>query len=151
MVIDVMTADLAIGKYPDVIKTTGIGSCVAICLYDATTKIGGLAHVMLPYHHEHDTNKLRYADFAIETMVAELKKKGVSTVNLVAKIYGGANMFPSLWSGKDSVGTTNIEASRKILGLNKIRIIEEDVGGSSGRSLEFELEHGKVGIENHGK
>ena len=47
-VIKVGMADLNTCKNPDVITTLGLGSCIGISLYDPVTKIGGLAHVMLP-------------------------------------------------------------------------------------------------------
>ena len=46
--IKVGMADLKTGKSPDSIISYGLGSCVGIALYDAQTKIGGLAHIMLP-------------------------------------------------------------------------------------------------------
>ena len=31
-----------------VLTTFGLGSCIALILYDPSTSIGGLAHIMLP-------------------------------------------------------------------------------------------------------
>ena len=47
-VIKVGMADLNVCVSPDSITTLGLGSCVGIALRDPVTKIGGLAHVMLP-------------------------------------------------------------------------------------------------------
>ena len=47
-VIKVGMADVKTCISPDVITTLGLGSCVGIALRDPVTKIGGLAHVMLP-------------------------------------------------------------------------------------------------------
>ena len=47
-VIKVGMADLNICKEPDILTTIGLGSCIGIALYDPTTKISGLAHIMLP-------------------------------------------------------------------------------------------------------
>ena len=47
-VIKVGMADLKVCKSPDSITTLGLGSCVGIALRDPVTKIGGLAHIMLP-------------------------------------------------------------------------------------------------------
>ena len=47
-VIKVGMADLNICKAPDTITTLGLGSCIGIALLDPVTKIGGLAHIMLP-------------------------------------------------------------------------------------------------------
>ena len=53
-VIKVGMADLNVCKNPDIITTLGLGSCIGIALYDPVTKIGGLAHIMLP-----DSTKMR--------------------------------------------------------------------------------------------
>ena len=46
--IKVGMADLKLCKAPDAITTLGLGSCVGIAIRDPITKIGGLAHIMLP-------------------------------------------------------------------------------------------------------
>ena len=46
--IKVGMADLKICKAPDALTTIGLGSCIGIALYDPSTKISGLAHIMLP-------------------------------------------------------------------------------------------------------
>lgn len=144
--IDVGTSDFAIDHKPKILRTTGIGSCIVICLYDKTTTTGALAHVMLPHQHNDDHDPGRYLDSAIPIVIAQLKKQNILINNLVATIVGGANMFPDLWSGENSVGTSNINTIKQILKELNIPIVLEVVGGSSGRSLEFELEYGKVNI-----
>ena len=47
-VIKVDMADLKLCKSPDSITTLGLGSCVGIAIRDPVTKVGGLAHIMLP-------------------------------------------------------------------------------------------------------
>ena len=47
-IIKVGMADLKICKSPDGVTTLGLGSCVGIAVRDPVTKIGGLAHIMLP-------------------------------------------------------------------------------------------------------
>ncbi len=47
-IIKVGMADLKVCKSPDGVTTLGLGSCVGIALRDPVTKIGGLAHIMLP-------------------------------------------------------------------------------------------------------
>ena len=46
--IKVGMADLKICKAPDALTTIGLGSCIGIAIYDSSTKISGLAHIMLP-------------------------------------------------------------------------------------------------------
>jgi Chemotaxis protein; stimulates methylation of MCP proteins len=44
----VRVADFRAGANTDVLMTIGLGSCVAVVLHDATARVGGLAHVLLP-------------------------------------------------------------------------------------------------------
>lgn len=140
---DVKTADFAIAKSPEILTTSGIGSCIVICLYDKNQGIGALGHMMLPRGHSSDTNKLRYVNSAIPHILNELKKVA-PFLHLQASLFGGANMFPELWSGEESVGTSNIAMARQTLHQLNIEIIKEDIGGTRGRSLEFSLEDGTV-------
>ena len=47
-VIRVGIADMNIVKEPKTIRTSGLGSCVGVVLYDEKKKIAGMLHVMLP-------------------------------------------------------------------------------------------------------
>lgn len=140
--IDVATSSFAIGQPPQILHTSGIGSCMVICLYDTISKTGALGHIMLPHQHENDNEPLRYLDSALPIILS----KFVHKQNLVATLVGGANMFPDLWSGEKSVGNQNILTIKKILKELNIPIVKEDTGGNSGKSLEFELEHGIVNV-----
>ena len=104
VVIKVGMADLKTGKAPDILTTLGLGSCIGIALWDPTTKIGGLAHVMLPDSTKirNNTNIAKFADTGIAELVRQMEALGVSKRRLVAKIAGGARMFEV--SGSTSVG-----------------------------------------------
>ena len=55
-IIKVGMADMKICKAPDGVTTIGLGSCVGIAVRDPVTKIGGLAHIMLPDSKEIKNN-----------------------------------------------------------------------------------------------
>ena len=143
----VNTADFAIGKAPQVLVTLGVGSCVAICLYEKRLKIGALLHIMLPIYlggsSPSELNPLRFADTALGLAVAELGKLGVVKEQLVAKLVGGAQMFKA-FGPSDDIGAKNVEQVERILGVLGIPIEGTDLGGNIGRSLEFDLESGLV-------
>ena len=69
-VIKVGMADLNICKSPDVLTTIGLGSCIGIALYDPTTKISGLAHIMLPDSTQirNNSNIAKFADTGIQKL-----------------------------------------------------------------------------------
>ena len=87
-VIKVGMADLNICKSPDMITTLGLGSCVGITLYDPVTKIGGLAHVMLPDSTQirNNSNIAKFADTGIDELLRRVVAAGADKKRLVAKI-----------------------------------------------------------------
>lgn len=138
-------AGFNIAKSPNALATMGIGSCVAVCLYDQANKIGGLAHIMLPYNTTKD--KLlcgKYADTGIDALVRLLNKNGAG--RLSAKIVGGASIFTPTQQAVITVGKDNIESVKRILADRGIRIVAEDIGGSVGRSVVFYTETGIVEV-----
>ncbi len=153
-VIKVGMADLNICKSPDSITTLGLGSCVGIALRDPTTKIGGLAHVMLPDSTtiKNNSNIPKFADTGIEELVKQVVAAGASRARLVAKIAGGAQMFA--FQGKSDmirVGERNVEATIKKLKELKIPILAQETGENYGRTVIFYPETGEFVIRSVGK
>ena len=139
---------------PDAITTLGLGSCVGIVLYDSTTKIAGLAHIMLPDSTQIRSNEnvAKFADTGIDALIAMLAKKGVSKTRLVAKIAGGAKMFATTGASNiGNIGARNAEAAKQILRKKGIRLIAEDTGLNYGRTVELHCETGEFYIKSVGK
>lgn len=153
-VINVGMADVKICVSPDSITTLGLGSCVGIALRDPVTKIGGLAHVMLPDSTaiKNNSNIYKFADTGIEELVRQMVKKGASASRLVAKIAGGAQMF-AFQNKTDliSIGDKNVAATKKKLAELGIRILAEDTGKNYGRTVVFYPENGDFFIKSVGK
>jgi len=150
-IVRVGIADLKTAKAPDLVVTLGLGSCVGITFYDAKTKIGGLAHIMLPDSKQArsgNINPAKFADTAVPVIINELDKLGVNKSRLVVKIAGGAQMFSFM--GTDDrmrIGERNTEAVKLALKIEGLRISGEDTGGNYGRSMELNLDTGKVSIK----
>jgi len=143
-VVKVGIAQMDVVKAPETIRTSGLGSCVGVVLYDERKKIAGLIHIMLPDSTLGKVvpgNVAKFADTGIDAMIGELTKQGVQKFSLKAKIAGGAQMF-KFSSEQDSmrIGPRNVEAVKKALRKNGVRIVAEDTGGSSGRTIEFNPE-----------
>lgn len=154
--IKVGMADLKICKAPDAVTTLGLGSCVGIAIRDPQTKIGGLAHIMLPDSTQitsQSANIPKFADTGAKELVDQLVKAGANRSRLVAKIAGGAQMFAFQGSGNEmmAVGERNAKAVRKILGEMKIPILAEDCGLNFGRTVVFYPETGDYVIKAVGK
>lgn len=156
-VIKVGIADLNIVKAPDTIRTSGLGSCVGTVIYDLPKRIAGLAHIMLPdsaLARESNKNLYKYADTAMTCLIEDLLKNGARKHALKAKLAGGAQMF-RFAANSDSmrIGPRNIEAVEKALYDYDIPIIASDLGGNSGRTIEFNPVTGELYIRtiNKGK
>lgn len=150
-IVRVGIADLKTSKSPDVVVTLGLGSCVGITFYDPNSKIGGLAHIMLPDSKQAragNINLAKFADTAIPVILDELTKLGANKSRLITKIAGGAQMFSFM--GTDDrmrIGERNVEAVKAAMKLEGLRISGEDTGGNYGRSMELNLSNGKVTIK----
>lgn len=149
-VVKVGIADLNIVTAPDVIRTSGLGSCVGVVIYNKIKQIAGMAHVMLPDSNlgkQATINRYKYANTAIDILVEELISKGIRKSQLQAKIAGGAQMF-QLNTGNDMmrIGKRNVEAVLTKLAEHKIPVISSDVGGNFGRTIEFDPQTGLLKI-----
>lgn len=147
-IVKIGMADLNVATPPDVLQTCGLGSCVGVCLWDNVTKVGGMAHVMLPSSGQGKSgNDAKFADTAIPWLIDEMRKLGADRLRLTAKIAGGAQMF-SFYSENDimKIGDRNVEAVKTVLAQFKIRITAQDTGGNYGRTIEFYPESNKLYI-----
>ncbi|AAD35984.1 chemotaxis protein CheD [Thermotoga maritima MSB8] len=139
--------EYAVMKNPGVIVTLGLGSCVAVCMRDPVAKVGAMAHVMLPDSGGKTDKPGKYADTAVKTLVEELKKMGAKVERLEAKIAGGASMFESKGM---NIGARNVEAVKKHLKDFGIKLLAEDTGGNRARSVEYNIETGKLLVRKVG-
>lgn len=135
-------ADLKITTDTDrILKTTGLGSCVGITLYDPDSKIAGMAHIMLPHSditRNGQVNTKKYADTAIPEMILLMTQQGAVIRRMKAKLAGGAQMF-SFMGQNDTmrIGPRNVESCKEVLKQYSIPIIAEDTGGNFGRTIEL--------------
>lgn len=134
------------------IRTTGLGSCVGVTLFDPQKKIAGLAHVMLPSSdiaREGPINIAKYADTAIPALVQQMTDAGVAKSRLVAKMAGGAQMFTFAGKGDSMrIGPRNVESCKMILSELGIPLIAEDTGANYGRTIELDVTTGILFIRS---
>lgn len=152
-IVKVGMADLNSAHHPCMITTLGLGSCVGVALYDSTTKIVGLAHVMLPSSEQakNNSNRAKFADTAIVQLVEDMIKLGARRDRITAKLAGGAQMF-AFSQGSDlmRIGYRNVVASKEKLKELNIPVISEDTGGNYGRTIEIYSEDGRLIVKTIG-
>lgn len=148
MPVMVRPGDVEVAGVGRVLATLGLGSCVAVALFDREAEVGGLCHAMLPSPPSGRPGGRpgRYVSLAIPRLLDLARDAGAESNRLVAWIVGGATMFPGLTSDGEGIGSRNVRAARAELESVGVRVVGEDVGGSHGRSVYLDLEAGALRV-----
>jgi len=113
----------------DMLLVTVLGSCVAACIRDPKTGIGGMNHFMLPEgggdQHNLLSNSARYGGYAMEVLINQLVKLGANRNRLEAKVFGGAAVLRGFTTVQ--VGEMNSEFVLEYLHTERIRVVAEDL------------------------
>ena len=144
----VNVAEFAVAREAGTLSTLGLGSCIALMLYDEIGRVGAMAHILLPHEalSRERSHPAKFASTAVPLLVRELQLAGAVGVP-VAKLVGGASMFGTLLAtGGVNMGERNILASRRALAAAQIPLVAEDVGGDYGRSVYFDVATGVVRV-----
>lgn len=129
---------------------TILGSCVAVCVWHAGQRVGGMNHILLPGVAPDGMPgagaPAKYAADAIDVFLSEMKRAGLPPRTFAAKVFGGS----SLLDGKGrTVGMKNVESVRALLAAASIPVIAEDLGGSGHRKVIFDISDGSAWVRNH--
>ena len=144
--VNIGVAQLKIGNSPQILRTI-LGSCVGICIFDRNKKIGGLAHILLPEAND-NANPEKYANTAVPILVEMLLKQGCKREFMSAKIAGGAAMFKFTQGNVlGQIGDRNVDAVKAALADKKIPIVNEDIGGNTGRVIDFFMADGHLRVK----
>lgn len=145
--VPVSIGEIKVARAESVLYAVGLGSCVAIALYDPQRRIGGLAHALLPapMNGRPPGSPGRFASTAVAELIARMQGVGAAPGRLRARLAGGAAMFSALLpeSGR-RLGMRNVEAARRALRDAGIPVHAEDVGGTHGRSVFLDIAAGSV-------
>ncbi len=122
---------------PQVIVSTVLGSCIAVCLWDGEARIGGMNHFLLgepAADHQVSAQDLqRYGLHAMEVLINAMMVRGASRANLKAHLYGGANIV----AGLGQIGSQNADFARRFVATEAIPVGHVDLGGRHARRVEF--------------
>lgn len=123
--------------------TTVLGSCVAVCLWNQTARLGGINHYLLPLWNGEGLPTPKYGNVAIVKLIEKVNALSAPGDKLVAKVFGGASMWEKA-EGLLAIGQRNIEFAIETLEHHRIPIISSDLGGQQGRKLIFNSGDGTV-------
>lgn len=141
---------LHIGQYrvsrpPEVLYTL-LGSCVAVCLFDAAAGVGGMNHILLP-GRAGDGRRFedvsRFGHDAVELLVRDMVRAGANRRRLAAKLFGGGHVIPQMDEGT-SPGHRNVEFIRGLMEQERIPVLTSDLGGYDARRVWFRTDTADV-------
>lgn len=143
--VQLYAGQIHVSREPTIV-TTILGSCVAVCLFDAALATGGMNHFLLP-ERVNDGSATRYASAACEQLIERMTALGSERKTLQAKIFGGASVIDALRGGVQHLGERNVETARAILERERIPLVAEDVLGRFGRKLVFHTHTGVAWVK----
>lgn len=151
-IVTIYSGNYYVSNDPEVVIYTLLGSCIAVCLFDAQKGIGGMNHFMLPrqspYSYRSKGSKPGwFGSDSLDLMIDNILKMGGSLSHLNAKVFGGAQVVENLDLLNTNVPTANINFTLNYLDEKKIPIVAKDVGGYSGRKIFYHLEDNSVMVQ----
>lgn len=132
--------------------TTVLGSCVAACIRDKESGLGGMNHFMLPVTSVEKLkqgneavvgNATRYGNFAMEHLINTILSNGGKRKNLEVKLFGGGKIIPTL----TDVGIKNIEFVLDYVDTEGLALLSQDLGDIYPRKIIYFPKTGKVGMK----
>jgi chemotaxis protein CheD len=129
----------------DALVAYGLGSCVALCLWDPATRVAGMAHVVLPGADPTGAPNPKFAGSALPALIARMQARGAGRDprRFIARLAGGAQVL--MLGGVGSllrVGEQNARATQEALAASGVTLQAHDLGGSQGRSVWFDPREG---------
>jgi chemotaxis protein CheD len=125
---------------------TVLGSCVAACIRDNRSGVGGMNHFMLPDggadRGTPASESARYGAFAMEVLVNELLKLGARRPNLEAKVFGGGAVMSGLTQA--NVGERNAAFVLEYLRTEGVALAARDLLDIYPRKVYFFPRTGRV-------
>ncbi|MBI5359250.1 MAG: chemotaxis protein CheD [Planctomycetes bacterium] len=133
-------------KNDEVLVCYGLGSCIAVCLYDKVNRIGGMFHCVLPASNGRRDDP-KYADIGVKVLLEKMFEAGAYRTTMTAKIAGGACVL-KLSTMDFDIGSKNIKAVIGHLQDNCIAISGKEVGGSISRTVKLSVSTGAVSVKS---
>lgn len=123
--------------------TTTLGSCVAVCLWDAARGIGGMNHIVLPDGEPDSCSAAgRIGSFAMELLINALQYRGAERFRLSAKVFGGGAVIAGMQA--INIGERNVRFALDYLATERIAVLSRDLLDVHARKVAFWPASGRV-------
>jgi chemotaxis protein CheD len=133
-----------------VLVTHGLGSCVAVMLWDQVVRVGGMLHFQLPSAALAPERALQspgtFADTGIPLLFERMYMLGAKKKDIIVKVAGGGSFHGD--TDTFDIGRRNYTMMRKIFWKNQVLIAAEDIGGNRSRTARLFVDTGQVTIQS---
>jgi len=148
----VKLADMAVTNgNGDGLAVYGLGSTVAVILYDEATKVGGCLQFMLPgskasLHRAREYPGM-FADTGIALLLKSCLEAGAHRGSLTARLAGGADLMEK--GPCYRIGEDNVKAAKKILSGLGVTVQAEATGGCVFRTVRLDTATGMMYLKRN--
>ena len=143
------------GSDDDVLVAYGLGSCVAICLYDPQVSVAGMIHALLPEAPKRNGVHIvegKFVDRGLPLLLDEIEALGARRRRLKVRLCGGANMLIAPgFDGTPNIGERNIAMAESMLSVIGLKIQAQATGGNAGRTVKMWVSDGQVTVKTLGR
>jgi chemotaxis protein CheD len=147
----VLVGDMKVGRSDDILVTHALGSCLGLMIYDPEAKVGGLLHAMLPLSkinpQKAEANPFMFVDTGVPKLFKSVYELGGKKNRMIVKAAGCGRPLSNNEMFK--IGERNYIVLKKILWKNNVLLESEDIGGTTSRTVHFELSSGRIIISSN--
>jgi chemotaxis protein CheD len=147
IMVDVGT--MAVSTSPEEVLSTSapVGSCVAVCLWEADAQVSGLLHFLLPDSKsdpaQAESRPGAFADTGLMVLLDEAARHGAKKSRCKVWLVGGAQVGGDQ-SEAIKLAKRNILAARSALWKAGILLDREEVGGTKHRKATLSVSGGQL-------
>ena len=139
-IIDVQIGQVKAARGQAILKSSAIGSCIAVAACNPSNKTAAVAHIMLPGRApagKDGSEKTKYAHDAIDEIIDKMAQFGSTAGKIKAAVLGGANV---LQKADDTICRANIESTLDYLKERHLEVVATAVGGTVRRNVWLDID-----------
>jgi chemotaxis protein CheD len=139
-IMDVQIGQVKAASGQAILKSSAIGSCIAVAACDPAGKTAAMAHIMLPGRAsvgKADSEKTKYAHDAIDEIIDKMAQFGSTAGSIKVAVLGGANV---LQKADDTICQANIESTLDYLKKKHLEVVATAVGGTRRRNVWLDID-----------
>lgn len=141
-IINISAGQVKVARAGVILRSSAIGSCIAIAAYDWSKKVGAMAHIMLPGSAPKKTlEKTKYAANAKDEMINRMRGLGSKKEDIEVCLVGAGNV---LEKQNDTICKSNIDSTIELLKEKHIAIATQVLGGTERKGVSLDVESSSI-------